>query len=439
MPLAAALWAGRQVDDIERALLPHQLPPEHDDWQVWLIEGGRGAGKTEAVARWLNNHVLGPPCDPRIPGGHRPAIIAPTLGDAMAAIIGGPSGLKAQNPYVRSIQGLGGVRVLWPNGTEAKVFGAYTEEDTERLRAGGNRCCAAADELATWVRLAEAWDQMKFGLRIGKRPKVVAATTPKPRPKYLELRTDEYTVVRHATTADNPHLPESVRQDLYKRYEGTRLGRQELLAEILLDVPGALWTHAMLERRAIPSTRSRCVVGVDPSGGRGPENDEQGIVVAATDQSGHGFVLADRTCKESPDGWGRRAVQAYVDFGADKLVVERNFGGDMARWTIETAARAMGVVVNIEDVTASRGKALRAQPVAALYEQGRVSHADVFTELEDEQLSWTPESGRSPNRMDALVFALTDLMVTAGPAAAGATAQAQRHSYHAPRPRRFVS
>jgi phage terminase large subunit-like protein len=390
--------------------MPHQIPPD-GDWQVWLLEGGRGSGKTDGAAHYVDQHVNGPPCIAGYPGGHRPAIIAPTLGDAIESCVNGPSGLKAHNPGIKLVQGIGGAHVRWPNGVEGKLFGAFTAEDVERLRAGGNRCLVWTEELAAWVRLADAWDQMKFGLRLGPRPHIVASSTPKPRKKYIAIRSDSRTRMTGASTADNPHLNADVRADLTERYAGTRLGRQELLAEILTDVPGALWTYAMFEARRLAPDLVRCVIGVDPSGGSGPENDEQGIIVGGKGSDGHGYVVADRSCRLSPDGWGRRAVQAYVDFKADAIVVEKNFGGDMAESVITSAARAMGVTVKVVMVTASRGKALRAQPVAGLYEQGRMHHTEVFTELEEQCTTWTPESGTSPDRLDALVWIATETML----------------------------
>jgi phage terminase large subunit-like protein len=356
--------------------LPHQIPPL-GPWQVWMMEGGRGSGKTDGAAHYLDQHCMGPACIPNYPGGHRPAIIAPTLGDAMEACVNGPSGLKAHNRGIVSVQTLGGTHVRWPNGVEGKIFGAYTPEDVERLRAGGNRCIVWAEELAAWVRLAEAWTQMRLGLRLGSRPHVVVSTTPKPRKKYLEIRSDPRTARTGASTSANPYLSQDVRDDYYAEYGGTRIGRQELDAEILTDTPGALWAYAMLEARRPAPDLARCVVGVDPSGGSDPENDEQ----------------------------------AYVDFQADAIVCEKNFGGDMVEAVVKTAAKAMGVTVKVVMVTASRGKAIRAQPVAALYEQGRMHHVEVFAELEEQLTTWTPESGTSPDRLDALVWMVTETML----------------------------
>jgi phage terminase large subunit-like protein len=308
---------------------------------------------------------------------------------------------------------MGGTFVVWPGGAEARLFGAYGPEDVERLRAGGNRCWAWLEELAAWPKLDDCYDHLNFGLRLGPHPRAVASTTPKPRTLIKALVADTaHVAVTRATTADNPYLAERVRARYYERYAGTRLGRQELGGELIDDIDGALWRYEMIVRAPAPPDLARVVVAVDPSGGSDPENDEQGIVVCGLGADGRGYVLADRSCRLSPDGWGRRAVQAYVDLKADAIVGEANYGGDMVQAVIRTAASAMGVTgVTYKAVHASRGKAVRAQPVAALYEQGRVSHCDVYPELEDELTQWTPESGRSPNRLDALVWALSELMV----------------------------
>ena len=412
--------------------LPHQIPPS-GGWQVWLMEGGRGSGKTDGAAHYLDQHCMGPACIPNYPGGHRPAIIAPTLGDAMEACVNGPSGLKAHNRGIVSVQTLGGTHVRWPNGVEGKIFGAYTPEDVERLRAGGNRCIVWAEELAAWVRLAEAWTQMRFGLRLGKRPHVVVSTTPKPRKKYIEIRSDPRTKKTGASTSANPHLSQDVRDDYYAEYGGTRIGRQELDAEILTDTPGALWTHAMLEGRRAAPDLTRVVVAIDPAVTSGEGSDETGIIVAGLGVDGRGYVLADRSCRQSPDGWASRAVQAFDDYQADAVLAETNNGGDLVEQTIRTVRRT----IPYRKVTASRGKQTRAQPVAALYEQGKVSHTEVFPELEEQLTTWTPESGRSPDRLDALVWALTELMVGAPPPAASASTEAQAGAYHSERRRRF--
>lgn len=424
LPLAGAEWEIQQTAtraalalgdaDAPWTPLPHQIPPD-GLWDLWLLLAGRGAGKTDAAAAQTNAHVTGPPCLPGVPGGHRVAIVAPTLGDATEACVNGPSGLKRHNPGVRLVSRMGGTFVIWPSGAEAKLFGAYGPEDIERLRAGGNRCWAWAEELAAWAKLDECWDHLQFGLRLGPHPRAVASTTPRPKKLIRELLEAPSTAVTRATTDDNPNLPERYRQRLDK-YRGTRLGRQEIGGELLTDVPGALWSYDMIARAPSPTDLVRAVVAIDPSGGSDPENDEQGIIVAALGADGRGYVLADRTCRLSPEGWGSRALRAYLDFKADSICGEANYGGDMVAAVVRNAARALDVTQpHYKAVHASRGKAVRAQPVAQLYEQGRVSHTDVFAELEDELTSWTPESGRSPNRLDALVWALTDLMVKDAP------------------------
>jgi predicted phage terminase large subunit-like protein len=388
--------------------MAHQIPPD-GAWRVWLLEGGRGSGKTDGAAAYLDQHVNGPACVPGMRGGHRPAIIAPTLGDALEACVNGPSGLKAHNRAITSVQTTGGTYVRWPNGVEGKIFGAYTPEDVERLRAGGNRCIVWAEELAAWVRLGEAWDQMRLGLRLGPSPHVVASSTPKPRKRYLEIRSDARTIRTGASTADNPYLAEDVRAEYFEVYGGTRLGRQELNAEILTDVPGALWTYAMLEDRRPAPDLARVVVAVDPAVTSGEDSDETGIVVAGLGVDGRGYVLGDLSCRLSPDGWAHRAVAALDNHQADLVVAEVNNGGDLVEQTIRTVRRS----IPYKKVHASRGKQTRAQPVAALYEQGKVSHVEVLPDLEEQLTTWTPESGTSPDRLDALVWALTELMLGA--------------------------
>lgn len=221
-------------------LQPHQVPPP-GMWRLWLLMAGRGAGKTQACAFYMNEHAMGPPCQPSIPGGHRMAIIAPTLGDAMDACIKGPSGLKALNPDITTHGGIEGTHAVWPNGAEARLFGVNTPNDVERLRAGGNRCLAWLEELAAWRHLGAALAHMRFGLRIGPHPRAIGSTTPKNRPeiKALQAESDQGindTVVSTGTTYDNPHLDEGVKAALEARYKDTKLGRQELLGELLSDI-----------------------------------------------------------------------------------------------------------------------------------------------------------------------------------------------------------
>jgi phage terminase large subunit-like protein len=379
---------------------------------------------TDACAYYFDRYMRHHP-------GHRGGIVAPTLGDAAEACVYGPSGLMAHNPLVRLRSRAGGTHVVWPNGSEAKLFGAYTREDVERLRAGGNRHLYWAEELAAWRYLKEAWENMELGLRLGVNPHIVGSTTPKPRPKMRELMGAAETILVRASMYDNPHLPVLQRERLRAKYEGTRIGAQELLGEYLEDVEGALWTYETLALCRVPEapeTLTRVVVAVDPSGGDEDGNDEQGIVVAGRGPDGHGYILADRSCKLSPGGWGKRAVQAYLDFKADVIVGESNFGGDLVTSNVRMAARDMGVEVNVKKISASRGKVARAEPIAALYEQKRAHHVgppDDYLELEGQQLRWTPDSGWSPDRMDAAVWALTELHLDRQPARAARSAVAR--------------
>jgi phage terminase large subunit-like protein len=387
--------------------LPHQEPPP-GDWFLWLLMAGRGAGKTDAMAHYVNAHVTGPPCSPTLRGGHRIGIVAPTLGDALDACINGPSGLKAHNPAIRVVQGMGGAHVHWPNGAEAKLFSTEDDRTVDRLRAGGNRCLDWWEELAAWPKLEAGYDQAILGLRIGAHPHAVASTTPKNRKKLREIITQPDTVVRSATTDDNPHLNAVFRSRVERLYGGTHLGRQELGGELIEDVDGAMWSRSLIEALRVDTHPDlvRVVVGVDPSGST--TGDEQGIIVAGKGVDGHAYVLADASCSLSPEGWGRRAVNAYERHQADRIVAEKNFGGDMVASTIRTVDPKAAVKL----VTASRGKAVRAEPIAALYEQERVHHVGLFAGLEDQMATWNPSDyDGSPDRVDALVWCLTDLML----------------------------
>lgn len=352
-----------------------QLTPD-GSWYVWLVLAGRGWGKTRTGAEDQAHYAMTHP-------GARLAVVAPTYGDARDTCVEGESGLLQSIPaplvaeWNRSLGEL-----ILVNRTRFKLFSA---DEPERLR-GPQHHRAWCDELAAW-KYPEAFDQLVFGLRLGTDPRVVVTTTPKPTNLIRELvgRSD-VCVTRGHTFENADNLAPAALAQLKERYEGTTLGRQELYAEILDDMPGALWKRSMLDacRADNHPDLARVVVGVDPSGGSTDGHDEQGIVVAGRGVDAQGYVLADYSCRLSPDGWGRRAVQAYLDHAADRILVEKNFGGDMAISTIQTAAKVMGVTVPVFPVTASRGKALRAEPVAALYEQARMHHVGAFPELEDQ-------------------------------------------------------
>jgi phage terminase large subunit-like protein len=256
-----------------------------------------------------------------------------------------------------------------------------------------------------------------LGLRLGPHPRVLATTTPRPNRLMLQLINDPTVMVIGGSTYDNlDNLAPTFRAQILNSYEGTRIGRQELNGELLTDVPGALWTLALLDKLRVGHEPSmlRVVVAVDPSGGSADGNDEQGIVVCGMGEDRLGYVLADRSCRLSPDGWGRRAVQASVDFKADRILWESNFGGEMVESVIATASRDMRVVAPTKRIVASRGKRLRAEPIAALFEQGRVKLVGEFPELEDQLATFTPTSSGSPDRLDAMVMALSELMLGSG-------------------------
>lgn len=384
---------------------------------MWILNAGRGSGKTDADAHYINQHALGPAC---ISGTapHRIGIIAPTHEDAKKTCVVGDSGLLSHNRDIRFTPGGKVADLIWPNRAVANLYGAFTPEDVERLR-GPQHCVIWAEELAAWRYLEECWDQAQFGLRLGAHPHVVASTTPKARPFFMSLQAQPGVRVTSATTDDNPHLHQRVRAELYRKYAGTRLGRQELYAETLTDVPGALWRRDMIRHdspplqhidgRELPAYR-RVVVAIDPAVTYGPDSDETGIVVAATGRDSRGYVIDDLSGRYSPAHWAQQAITAYVTHSADAIVAEVNNGGDMVEHTL----RQQGYTGRYIKVTASRGKRVRAEPISALYEQHRVSHLRPFTELEDQLCNFTPESTDSPDRLDALVWALTELML--GPA-----------------------
>lgn len=403
--------------------LPHQVPPEGTDWYLWLLLGGRGTGKTDGGANYVTRHVHGPPCDPRLPGGHRIGIIGPTLGDAVEACVNGPSGLKVHDPHARLVTAPGGLLVRWPSGAEAKLFGAHTPDDVERLRAGGNRCLVWCEELAAWRQLAETWNQMRFGLRLGDWPRAIATTTPKARPLLRELIKHPRTRVSHGTTNDNPHLDSVVRQALEDAYGGTRLGRQELLGELLEDLEGALWDRPNLDQNRVASAPilRQITIGVDPSTW-GPDSGneyetigqglETGIVVVGSTGGARPelYILEDLSCRVSTEQWAKKVTQAWRKWSetAPTLIVpEMNLGG----W-ITSAIRMADEDARFfyekgkPGVRAAQGKRARAEPVASVYEQGRAHHVGNLPILEDQMVGWDPTEPWSPDRVDALVWAV---------------------------------
>jgi phage terminase large subunit-like protein len=393
---------------------PSQMPPD-TDWRIWLILAGRGFGKTRSGAEWVRGQVE-QGCAGRI------ALVGATAADVRDTMIEGESGLlKVFHEERRPRYEPSKRRITFHNGAIATT---YSADEPDRLR-GPNHDLAWADEIAAW-RYPEAWAQLMFGLRIGDRPRVVATTTPKPTRLIRELVERNDVAVTRGSTYDNAaNLSPAFLDEMRQQYEGTRLGRQELNAEILLDADGALWTRDMLDdarTTSVPPLK-RIVVAVDPAVTSNADSDETGIVVAGIDSQGRGYVLEDRSLKASPSEWAAAAVTGYHVHKADRIVAEANQGGDMISHTIRTVDASVPVKL----VRASRGKRTRAEPVAALYEQGRVAHAGLFPELEDQLCTWTPD-GPSPDRLDALVWALTELMVTNRQAEAVVPFQSTRQS-----------
>jgi predicted phage terminase large subunit-like protein len=372
---------------------PAQITPQ-GDWRTWLVSAGRGFGKTRLGAEDIGWYAATHP-------EHQIAVVAPTFNDVRGTCFEGVSGLLACIPheeiaeYNKSLQ-----QITMQNGAIIRGFSADTPN---RLR-GPQFHRAWCDELAAW-QYPDAWDQLMFGLRLGDNPRVIVTTTPRPTPLIRSLVKDTRTRITRGSTFDNAdNLAPQAIEALREKYEGTRLGRQELYAEILDDVEGALWTRDTIHITRTMPTMQRVVIGVDPSGG----GDEIGIVATGKGIDGRFYVLEDATCSLSPSGWARRVAETYRKHNADRIVAERNFGGDMVESTIRTADRHLPVRM----VTASRGKVVRAEPIAALYEQGKISHNAGLEQLEDQMMQFTLQGfvgEGSPDRVDALVWALSDL------------------------------
>jgi phage terminase large subunit-like protein len=392
-----------------------QLPPPLSQagvpWTTWLILGGRGAGKTRAGAEWVRGLALGKP-----PFADRPvdriALIGETLGDARAVMVDGPSGLLAIHPSgERPAYNVSRRELTWPNGAVAQLFSA---DDPDSLR-GPQFGAAWADELAKWRYAETAWDMLQFCLRLGDRPRQAVTTTPRPVPLLRRLIADPATAVSRARTEANiANLAPSFLSAVVARYQGTRLGRQELDGELIEDRPDALWQRAALEAARVTAAPAlaRIVVAVDPPVTSGGAADACGIVAAGRAEDGRAFVLADATTQgHAPLDWARAAVRLYDSLAADCIVAEVNQGGEL----VAQLLRQVSPNVPVRMVRAMRGKYLRAEPVAALYERGLVAHAGVWPGLEDQMCDFGQgglSDGASPDRVDALVWALTELMLT---------------------------
>ncbi|MDP5215933.1 terminase family protein [Ruegeria sp. 2205SS24-7] len=394
--------------------LPHQLPPE-GDWRAWVVMGGRGAGKTRAGAEWVRSMVEG--ARPLDAGrARRVALVGETYDQVRDVMIFGDSGILACSPPDRRPKWKASERrLVWPNGSEAQAFSA---SDPEALR-GPQFDAAWVDELAKWKKAGETWDMLQFALRLGDAPRVCATTTPRNVTALRDLLAPPSTVVTHAPTeANRANLADSFLDEVRARYAGTRLGRQELEGVLMADVEGALWSSEMLEGAQVDAAPEldRVVVALDPAVSSGASADECGIVVVGAriqgpPQDWRAYVLADRTVHgKGPAGWAQAAIAAMEEFDAERLVAEVNQGGQL----VEEVLRQVDPMVPFKAVHAARGKAARAEPVAALYEQGKVFHLRGLGALEEQMCLMTNEGFEgqgSPDRVDALVWALHELMI----------------------------
>jgi len=403
--LLSKLASGLAPDDFDTVARwvtlarPEQLPPS-GDWRTWMILAGRGFGKTRTGAEWVRSLRHAAP---------RMAIIAPTYADARDTCVEGESGLKSicQAHEIETWNRSMG-ELTFDTGAKVKLFSG---DEPDRLR-GPQHHAIWLDELAIFRYAQACWDMAMLGLRLGTNPRVCVTTTPRPIPIIRQLIENSSTALTRGSTYDNrANLAPQFFADIIRRYEGTTLGRQELDGELIEDMPGALWQRAQIEALRVTKapTLTRIVVGVDPSTTAG--GDETGIIVAGLGIDGHGYVIDDRSIQGSPQTWAQSAVSGYHIHSADRLIAESNQGGEMVAVTISTIPNAPQTKL----IHASRDKRTRAEPVASLYEQGRIHHVGAFAKLEDELCSWQPGMA-SPNRLDAMVWACTELMLHEGSA-----------------------
>lgn len=381
-----------------------------EPWRTWLFLGGRGAGKTRAGAEWIRAEALGLP-----PSGRpkRLALVGPTIQHVRAVMIEGISGLLSIHPaHERPHFEPSKNQLVWPNGAIAQMFSA---DEYETLR-GPQFDAAWCDELCRWKHAQKAWDMLQLALRLGDTPRAVVTTTPRASPLLKTLVADASTAVTHATTAANAaNLSPAFLSEVTRRYAGTATGAQELEGQIIENQTGGLWRRDWLDQARVKERPEliRIVVAVDPPVSATVNSDACGIVVAGLGVDGRGYVLADRTIKgREPQIWARAAIAAWRDFEADRIVAEVNQGGDL----VVLVLQQVDPTVTARKVRAQRSKWLRADPVAALYAEGRVSHVGEFLALENQMVAYDGTSAstdtKSPDRLDALVWALTDLMIT---------------------------
>jgi phage terminase large subunit-like protein len=386
----------------------NQLPPETTQtglpWRVWLIMAGRGFGKTRCGAEWIIAQASENPTA-------RLALVAATLHEGRSVMIEGESGLLNCAPLeFKPIWEVSKRRIIWPNGAQAFL---YSAEEPDSLR-GSQHHNAWCDELAKWPNASEVWMNLMMGLRLGETPKTVVTTTPRAMTQLRQIIADKYTAITRGATQENAsNLPDGFMAMITEAWGGTRLGRQELNGELIEDVPGALWTRDSLEKyrvRVAPEL-TRIIIGVDPAVSAGDGADACGIIVAGCDKAGHFYVIEDATLQgASPLVWANAVIAAYARHQADRIIAEANNGGAL----VSTVLHQVEPNAPVELVHASRGKVVRAEPIALLYEQGKIHHVGAFPDLEDQLCGFisggTYEGpGKSPDRADALVWAITAL------------------------------
>jgi phage terminase large subunit-like protein len=385
----------------------NQLPPK-GKWFVWMIMAGRGLGKTRIGAEWAsrNESMDGPP----EPWEHI-ALIGQTKADCRDTMVelGSSAILNISPPEWRPTYEPSKRRLVWPNGAKATI---YSGDEPDQLR-GPAHSRAWLDELAKFQKPRETYDNLMMGLRLGEHPRICITTTPRPIPIIKELvkesthKKSGVIIVTASTFENADNLPQSYLNELTKRYEGTRLGRQELYAEVLSDNPDALWNLDQLDMLRVDSAPVlvRIVVAIDPETSSEESSAETGIIIGGVGANGHGYVIEDATIRGSPHQWGKTAIERYKFHMADRIVAEINQGGDMVEHTLRT----IDPLVPVTKVRATKGKYTRAEPISSLYEKGIMHHVGVFPELESQMCSWTP-GDKSPDRLDALVWLFTELM-----------------------------
>ena len=383
---------------------PNQLEPEGDH-RYWLVLAGRGFGKTRAGVEWVRAQI-------ESGRARRAIVVAPTAADCRDTIVEGPSGfLRVCPTWDRPLYEPSKRRLTWKNGATVTL---YSAEESDRLR-GVNTDLLLADELAAWAR-PETWDMAMFALRLGTNPRAMITTTPRPTKLIRQLLEHDQSVVTRGSTYDNrENLAPQFIDEIVRRYEGTRLGRQEIYAEVLEDVDGAILSSEQLRELRVERAPelARIVVGVDPAASAGEDADQTGIVVAAKGADGELYALADRSCRLGPAGWARRVVDAFREFDADLIVAEKNQGGLMVEHTI----RSLDADVPLKLVSATRGKHVRAEPILARFEQGKAHTLPGLEDLEAQLACFTPEgyeADGSPDSADAFVWAATELTTDAG-------------------------